>query len=275
MFNIGDRVVVVAAQPPEGDYENGDKGTVVNLSYQDQWVDVKIDGSDSIYSTMYFSEVQKDTSLNTKDETSPSFQVGDRVKFTESSLASGMVDATEDDVFEVGMLCGEHHIRLVDMESNWDINHFEHVKEEIVSNTEEQEIKWEDGQEVWDTSFGQGVVIHVFDTQIQVKFGNSQSWKIVWYTPEGIYQTLQCAKNRTLFFSEPKIEAEKYPPKKPFTPKLKEGESVVVKHKRLEDKAILTVEREEEDAVWFKEEDVGYYKTAWNFFKIGEEVEFK
>lgn len=199
------------------------------------------------------------------------FKKDERVKFTESSLASGMIDAKEGDVFTVKESY-KRAVTLKELEGCYHVTHFEHVKEEIMDNTEEQEIKWEIGQEVWCLIFGKGVVIGVgsADTNysIVVDFGNDT----VPYTVDGRYYF---DHNRTLFFSEPKIEAEKFPSKKPFTPKLKEGDSVVVKHKRLEDKAILTVEQEDEDVVWFKEEGDGYFKTAWNFFKIGEEVEFK
>ena len=48
---------------------------------------------------------------------------------------------------------------------------------------------------------------------------------------------------------------------------------VFVKHKNLYKECYtLEVDYEEEDAVWFKNEYDGYLKSAWNFFKIGEEI---
>ena len=144
----------------------------------------------------------------------------------------------------------------------------------------EQEIKWEGsqidwqvGQEVFCLLRSKGVVSKITKESttypVEVDFEHTYDQ----YTLDGkIYDD---HKNRVLFFSEPKIEAEKFPPKKTFVATLKKGDLVVVKHKRLEDKAILTVEQEDEDVVWFKEREEGYLKPAWNFFKVGEEVEFE
>lgn len=199
------------------------------------------------------------------------FKVGDRVKFVESSLASGMIDAKEGDVFTVKESY-KRAVTLKELQGCYHVTHFEHVQEEVMDNTEEQEIDWQIGQEVWDCAYGKGTVesVSITDDEIHVLFERfNTSFN---YDAEGVIYGGTC---RTLFFSEPKIEAEKFPPKKPFTPTLKKGGLVVVKHKRLEDKAILTVEQEDEDVVWFKERDEGYLKPAWIFFKIGEEVEFK
>ena len=285
------------------------------------------------------------------------FKIGDRVKFKKSSIDSGMIDATEEDVFTVGAKSRMRMLWIVEVKEWYYMDHFEHVKENIVNNTEEeniqqsgnyvpkigdkakgfkfstgvtpsfnpsmseyigqtgkvsdfledrfkitfddtaswyyplslahlakieetqedQEIKWEVGQEVWDTSLGQGEVIHVSDTKVQVKFGNSQCWNMVWYTPEGIYQTLQCAKNRTLFFSEPEIIAEKFPPKKLFVPALKKDDVVIIKvvNKLFGEGTVRTIYSEIEDRIYISTDGEYFLKKDIESIHIlSEEIKF-
>ena len=285
------------------------------------------------------------------------FKIGDRVKFKKSSIDSGMIDATEDDVFTVGAKSRMRMLWIVEVKEWYYMDHFEHVKENIVNNTEEeniqqsgnyvpkigdkvkgfkfstgvtpsfnpsmseyigqtgkvsdfledrfkitfddtaswyyplslahlakieetqedQEIKWEVGQEVWDTSLGQGEVIHVSDTKVQVKFGNSQCWNMMCYTPEGIYQTLQCAKNRTLFFSEPEIIAEKFPPKKLFVPALKKDDVVIIKvvNKLFGEGTVRTIYSEIEDRIYISTDGEYFLKKDIESIHIlSEEIKF-
>lgn len=204
------------------------------------------------------------------------FKVGDKVKFKKSSLDSGMINATESDVFEVAHSYVTH-LYLKDaglsLAGWWNVSHFEHVKGEVMNNTEEQEIKWEVGQEVFCLLRGKGVVCSILSKDVpypvEVEFEDTFDR----YTIDG--RMYDDHKNRVLFFSEPKIEAEKFPPKKPFVAKLKNGDIVFVKHKNLYKECYtLEVDYEDEDAVWFKNENEGYLKSAWNFFKIGEEIIF-
>ena len=133
---------------------------------------------------------------------------------------------------------------------------------------------FEVGQEVWDTVLGKGSVWGISMTSalypVRVKFDNGLTES---YNFQG-----KCAEKnkRSLFFSEPVITAELYPPKKPFKPTLKKGDVLVVQHVRLlEEKYVLKVESEDEECVWFVGEDNGYLKTAWTFHKLGEEIEFE
>lgn len=100
----------------------------------------------------------------------------------------------------------------------WMNNRFKLKEKEL--KMDNKAINWELGQEVWDTVFGRGVVSAVFpQQQVHVRYAD----KIRWYTTEGVLQTLGEAKNRSLFFSEPEIIADRFPPKKPFVPLLKKG----------------------------------------------------
>lgn len=136
----------------------------------------------------------------------------------------------------------------------------------------EQKINWEVGQVVWDTMFGQGIVT-LFDEHeqygVDVEFSK---WGTKTFTTGGAFND---GANRTLFFSEPKIEAELFPPKKPFIPKMKFDDLVVVINK---DSALVSfyghVEQELEDRVLTRTSR-SFDKYYYSFFKIGEEIKFE
>ena len=201
------------------------------------------------------------------------FKVGDKVKFKKSSINSGMIDATEDDVFKVVSVHEEHWGTLVKLEgiiSTVNITHLEHVKEEIMNNTEEREIKWEIGQEVFCLLRGKGVVHQIYNTGVYWSEGVD-----VYFGDHGVIRfkfdgTIGTGFNRSLFFSEPKIEAEKFPPKKPFVPVFKQGETVVAKKKDGKNTVVFYVDKETEISV--ESTGCGYPKTLYNFYKISEEV---
>ena len=208
------------------------------------------------------------------DKVIPSFKVGDRVKFKKSSLDSGMIDATEDDVFVVNGVMVENHktcIQTTHERGEWyTVNHFEHVKEEVMNNTEEQEIKWEVGQEVFCILRGKGVVTEVLsctDYPVEVKFADTFDR----YTLGGKIYTDH--KGRVLFFSEPKIEAEKFPPKKPFVPVFEEGDKIIVVYNGDGGKNFITVMGELKDRV-FANDGHTYLKDSYRFYKLGEEIKF-
>lgn len=209
------------------------------------------------------------------------WMVGERVHW------DGGFEQTPDSGVVIGMYRNQADTVYVKWDSDWgkawlnvDKVTFEKDSKVEEQNTE-QEIKWEVGQVVWDTSYGRGDVFAVFQEtehtvgQLQVVFDSSPGFK-VWYNLDGSYQLGVVKSGRTLFFSEPKIEAELFPPKKPFVPVLKEGDVVFVKHKNLyKESYTLEVSYEDEDAVWFKNENDGFLKTAWKFFKIGEEIKWE
>lgn len=138
----------------------------------------------------------------------------------------------------------------------------------------ENEIKWEVGQVVWCLFAGKGRVISVdegnFDP-VQVEFD------------DGGYMTYDYSGRksgygfRCLFFSEPEITAEKFPPKKPFTPTLKSGDiifvvdkygtfnggKVVQCHAELEDRIVTS-----EDGHYFLKKDLKTVRL------LGDEVKF-
>ena len=198
------------------------------------------------------------------------FRIGDKVKFKKSSLDSGMIDASEEDVFEIMSVFGDNiQVLTGDYLERFNQNHFEHVKEETMSTNEEWVIDWEVGQEVFCLLRGKGVVCAILneDTyKVEVEFEDT----VDKYTVDGrLYEDY---KARTLFFSEPKIEAEKFPPKKPFVPVFKKDDVVIVKWADTVQVLILEEETERQvkgtcGQVWGKDPDVYFYK-------LGEEIIF-
>lgn len=208
------------------------------------------------------------------------FKAGDKVKFKKSSINTGMSDATESDVFEVSE--SDHaHIQLRDVIHSltgwWNVNHFEHAEESVMDNTddamnnsEEKEINWEIGQEVWCCAYGKGIVesVSFIDDEIHVgfnRFNNSFNYDV-----DGI---VYGGTSRTLFFSEPVVTAELFPPKKPFVASFKEGDTVVAKAKDGTNTTVFYVREEDEECV-IANSGWKYPKKNNKFFKLTEEIKF-
>ena len=136
----------------------------------------------------------------------------------------------------------------------------------------EKPIEWEVGQVVWDTKYGKGVVVEA-DSLNFPKFPVSVNFERVGqrnYSADG--KNGGAENNRSLYFSEPVITAERFPPKKPFTPILKEGDQVVVKTDWGED-GLYTVKEETECHIYFEERLVILHKSNIKaIYKLGEEV---
>lgn len=209
MFKTGDKVVL----------KDGSDNTILHVSWSNP-THFTLQGGSEFYAVKSYTLVEnmfKDE-FSVGDKVIPSFKVGDRVKFKKSSLDSGMIDSDESCSYKVIAVDTKYQWVKI-YQNGWPImyhpNHFEHVKESVMTNTEEQEIKWEVGQEVWDVRYGKGVVTEVNNSSyspISVAFENSDEE----YTLGGKYY--KDDKNRSLYFSEPQIIAEKFPPKKPFVP---------------------------------------------------------
>ena len=137
---------------------------------------------------------------------------------------------------------------------------------------ENSQISWEVGQEVFCLLRGKGFVVRVGDDEetpytVEVDFG----YTFDHYTIDG--KIFDDHKGRVLFFSEPVITAELFPPKKKFVPTLKKGDVLVIKW--VDTAQVFVVEQETErqvkgtcGLVWDKDPDVHLYK-------IGEEVKFE
>ena len=171
-------------------------------------------------------------------------------------------------------------VEFTDGEIWCSLDHLEFLEEkpsEESSAQKDHQIDWQVGQTVWDIRNGRGIVKEVSDDEyypiyvvfdLTDRYGDAVSDT---YTPDGRYVETQ--KNRSLFFSEPVITAELYPPKKPFTPTLKKGDTVVAKRKDGRNTVVFYVVDEYEGVV--KSSGAAYSKSDWVFYKLGEEVKFQ
>ena len=115
------------------------------------------------------------------------------------------------------------------------------------------------GDVVWDVVFGKGSVYKISemaDYSIKVKFENRFERS---FTPDG---KIHEVSNRTLFFSEPKIEASVT---RPFVPTLVGKRVVVVPKFDREVSRLFTVFKEDSERIYVTEE--GHY---WDKDKIDE-----
>ena len=146
--------------------------------------------------------------------------------------------------------------------------------EEVAHEEETSPIHWEVGQEVFCLLRGRGFVVRVGGDEeegspytVGVDFG----YTFDNYTIDG--KMFDDHKGRVLFFSEPVVTAELFPPKKPFIPKLKFDDKLMVINSHGKVECYGYVEQEFEDSVAMRTGEV-YEKSYYNFFKLGEEVKF-
>lgn len=127
---------------------------------------------------------------------------------------------------------------------------------------ESQEIKWEVGQTVWCILFGKGTVICVDDPDcypVAVNFGGDAD---EYYTLDGAYAL---GGKRALFFSEPKVEAELYPP---FVPAFSKGDiAVLVLRGSFSQPPITVVVQKETETVLLADTGTAYNKKVYDIYR--------
>lgn len=194
-------------------------------------------------------------------------KVGDKVRIVNPICTEGKY--RYGDVFEVGYVYTNGCDVIVKNSEPCFVYHSEYelVDDSVIDVA--KEIDWQVGQEVWCAIYGKGVIDAVLgrDNGIEVRINGDRYVYTTSGAPFG-------SKVRTLFFSEPivKIEGDKYPPKKPFTPTLKEGDKVVID---TGDRSfIATIKEEKEDEVLIERQVSGirYPKNCIKIYKLGEEV---
>ena len=94
---------------------------------------------------------------------------------------------------------------------------------------------FEVGQEVWDIIFGKCEVVAIDEDDctgfpIHVRFESGKGNES--YTKEGKFFA---GRKRSLFFSEPVVTAELFPPKKPSKSMLKVGDLIAIKDEHCSD----------------------------------------
>lgn len=192
-------------------------------------------------------------------------KVGDKVRIVNPVCTEAKYGYGYGDVFEVFRVYTNGCDVITKTPEPCFVYHFEY---ELVDGSV-VEIDWQVGQEVWCAIYGKCVIEAIFQKRKELEVRISD--EIYLYDLKG------CpfgSKVRTLFFSEPvvKIEGEEYPPKKPFTPTLKEDDEVVVKTNCVED-GLYTVKEETEHHISFKERALIIHKSnIEGIYKLGEEV---
>lgn len=203
-------------------------------------------------------------------------KVGDKIRIVNPVCTGGKY--RYGDVFEVGYVYANGRDVITKTTESCFVYHLEYelVDDSVVDVAKEidwqgSQINWQVGQEVWCAIYGKGVVEAVLEkrNELEVRI-NGEVY---------LYDLKGCpfgSKVRTLFFSEPivKIEGDKYPPKKPFTPTLKEGEGVLLLVSEARYPKFVTILKEGETAISYLEngQEQRSYKQGIKIKRIGEEV---
>ena len=121
---------------------------------------------------------------------------------------------------------------------------------------------WKVGQEVWCVLRGKGKVIRVDEDGVLVQFGTI--YNQIRYDLQG---RIGSNFNRSLFFSEPKVEGATKPP---FEPTLKKGDRVIIRSKLAGTCSVLTIEEQRQDCLITE----GNWKCEldkYEAYKVGEQ----
>lgn len=162
--------------------------------------------------------------------------------------------------------------------------HVYHTEYEIVEENKEDDFVFTEehiGMEVWDVIHGRGVVKSVDNVNfpkypVHVLFDRSSMFGDCSksYTVGGSWVG---SSVRSLFFSEPKIEAERFPPKRKFVPTLKEGDDVLLWTSEGCLPLFVTVLKEEETKLYYMhtngQKDYAS-KDSIKIKSVGEEIKF-
>lgn len=195
-------------------------------------------------------------------------------KFEEWMLAASVTTSNGKKGVVEASLGDDVYVAFANGTSYWyAVSNLEFLEE--APSEEEKAIPWEVGQVVWDVRKGRGVVAKVCTEDLEypviVEFDNGG---VHTYTAEG--KILLDDLYRSLYFSEPKIVAETMPPKKPFVPKLKEGDKIVLSDREMD--YITTVVSEDENSIYYRTEDgvVTFVEkgNSVSVYKLGEEIKW-
>lgn len=196
-------------------------------------------------------------------------------KFEEWMLDASVVTSNGEKGVVEAHLGDDVYVAFTNGTSCWHtVSNLEFLEE--APSKEEKAIPWEVGQVVWDVVEGKGVVTRVgcdialFPVKVEFDDGDYD-----YYTAEG--KSEETDKIRRLYFSEPKIIAETMPPKKPFVPKLKEGDKVLIKDKQglFGEGTVRVVHKECDDRVYISKDGNYFMKHDIASLQVlGEEIKW-
>ena len=202
------------------------------------------------------------------------FKIGDVVEITEESDATGMLDFKDGNGYKVINRHSHQEILLQDEGGHIDWYHYTHFKLMGDTIVEKKESLFKEGQVVWDLHNGRGVVEEItrderYPVKVRFDLKDMDGDEITdHYTADGRYAHTQTV--RSLYFSEPKIEAATEPL---FEPTLEKGDVVVAVDKAGCSK-ILYVSEEFERQVK-NTQGTFFYKESFDFYRLGDKINFK
>ena len=272
-FKIGDKVVFCKSSLESGMID-AKEDDVFTVQVQDNSIVYLKEQSGGYHHTHFEHYVEKEKEVEKKLA-----KVGDKIRIV---AAESTGDCYKNgDVLEVVATHASWvgvDVFIDDALGNFHVYHTEY---EIVEDNQEDDFVFTEehiGMEVFCLLRGKGVISEVrkyYDDDhypVEVEFGYTADR----YTSKGkIYDD---HKTRVLFFSEPKIEAERFPPKKKFTPTLKEGDNVLLWTSEGCLPLFVTVLKEEETKLYYMhtngQKDYAS-KDSIKIKSIGEEIKFK
>lgn len=203
------------------------------------------------------------------------FKIGDIVEITDDAYATGMLDFIHGMGYKVEGFdngkewCAHNIILLKDESGKKDWYNESHFK---LSEEKKMETDFRVGQTVYDAAYGKGEVVDVKSSgpfPIGVKFESSRDG-VGYFTADG---KVLPESQRTLFFSPPTVSGAT----KPISvPTFKQGDVLFAYGKQehlLGEMGRVVVCSEDENTVW-DEHYNGWLKSHWEFYKLGEKIEF-
>lgn len=276
MFKVGDIVEITSESSATGmlDFVDGKGYAVWGVGLKFNPVDVGLihiklvdeSGRMDWYTASHFK---------LKKEDGVKFKIGDTLVCTETDpieLSATSITAGEE--YVVTRLW-EYGVRIVndDGEEVGVCDHRFKLKEDTV--VEKKECMFKVGQVVWDLRNGRGVVQKIVDDgryPVVVKFDlkDTEGYEVTnYYTADGRFAITQ--NIRSLYFSEPKIEAATEPV---FEAVLKKGDWVVLSDNAAQ--AIVKVVNETDFELFYEGDGAvsGVFKSTVDVYRLGEKIEF-
>ena len=210
------------------------------------------------------------------------FKTGDVVEMTADAAATGLLDFVQGDGYKVidvyTFSSPQIKLREEGGKIGWYYqNHFKLKEDTIV---EKKECLFKEGQVVWDLRNGRGVVEKItnderYPVKVKLDLKDMDGDEITdYYMADGRYVKTQTI--RSLYFSEPKIEAATEPL---FEPTLQVGTPIILSKYDVSSQMIPAwVTKETEDSVTVSTTDSVnrvFYKKEWNIYSVGEKINFK
>ena len=212
--------------------------------------------------------------------------VGDRVRVVDAMTGEAYADGDVGTItrIEGGSPCADVRLDSIGYHHEDDYHYLHACEYEIIgqeasieADQEDGTIPWAVGQEVFCLLRGKGVVSSVQTNQELWGCGVTISFPAQGMARYNLDGKVAVSMNRSLFFSEPQIIADKLPPKKPFIPTFKRGDQVLIignisypegkvftVYNELEDKFLLS----NEAGMFFMKKDIRSVQL------LGSKVEF-